>query len=208
MGITLIRTLQTLVEKMKAAALLLVVAISYATAQDTYHCPDGWELFEHDGRGDKECSCFLFPTTLARVTHGDAQLLCEGHNAYLAEPRDGPPNNYWIVEQLQNRLNKRASVSDKDGLEGPHYEDQWWMGGKSYTKHNTHNPGEWVWENSNITVEWFDWAPGEPNDYHRQQCLAYLRYNYFGNPTYQWNDWDCNTVADYICEKACDTFME
>merc|ERR1712136_619936 len=49
------------------------------------------------------------------------------------------------------------------------------------------------------------WAEGEPNDYHRQQCMSYLRYTYFGNPTFQWNDWDCNTVADYICEKPCET---
>ena len=48
------------------------------------------------------------------------------------------------------------------------------------SKHNDHNPGEWRWEKLNTTVEWFDWAPGQPNDYHRQQCLAYLRYDYFG----------------------------
>ena len=48
------------------------------------------------------------------------------------------------------------------------------------TKHNDHNPGEWIWEATNTTVEWFDWAEGEPNDYHRQQCMSYLRYTYFG----------------------------
>lgn len=31
--------------------------------------------------GMDECSCYLFPTTLARVSHGDAQLLCSGHDA-------------------------------------------------------------------------------------------------------------------------------
>ena len=46
------------------------------------------------------------------------------------------------------------------------------------TKHDEHNPGEWIWEYSNTTVEWFDWAPGEPNDYHRQQCMTFLRYDY------------------------------
>merc|ERR1712136_75763 len=35
-------------------------------------------------------------------------------------------------------------------------------------------------ESTNTTVDWFDWAPGEPNDYHRQQCLVYIRYDYFG----------------------------
>ena len=52
------------------------------------------------------------------------------------------------------------------------------------TKHDTHNTGEWIWETSNKTINWFDWAPGEPNDWHRQQCLVYLRYNYFGVSTY------------------------
>ena len=46
------------------------------------------------------------------------------------------------------------------------------------TKHNEHVPGEWIWEHTNTTVKWFDWAPDEPNDYHRQQCLAYIRYMY------------------------------
>jgi len=36
----------------------------------------------------------------------------------------------------------------------------------------------------NTTVEWFDWAPGQPNDYHRQQCLSYVRYDYFGVRTF------------------------
>jgi len=188
---------------MRVYILLIVAAIACVKAQDTFYCPDGWELFQHEGKTD-ECSCYLFPTTLARVSHGDAQLLCSGHDAKLAEPIDGAPNNYWIVEQLQQRLYENNKVGDTEDLEGPHYEDQWWMGGKSYTKHDTHNTGEWIWETSNKTINWFDWAPGEPNDWHRQQCLVYLRYNYFGNPTYQWNDWDCNTVADYICEKPCE----
>jgi hypothetical protein len=116
---------------------------------------------------------------------------------------DGAGDNYWIVEQLMKRLPDNEAAGEE--LQGPHYDDQWWIGAKSYTKHDTHNPGEWVWEKLNTTVTWFDWAPGEPNDYHRQQCLAYLRYDYFGNPTYNWNDWDCNTVADYVCEKLCAT---
>ena len=44
--------------------------------------------------------------------------------------------------------------------------------------HDEHTPGKWIWEHSNTTVDWFDWAPGEPNNYHKQQCLTYLRYDY------------------------------
>merc|ERR1711928_168513 len=122
--------------KMKAQIIFIAAVIACTAAQDTFYCPDGWELFQREGKdGMDECSCYLFPTTLARVSHGDAQLLCSGHDAKLAEPLDGAPNNYWIVEQLQQ----------------PHYEDKWWMGGKSYTKHDTHNTGEWIWETSNQT---------------------------------------------------------
>merc|ERR1711953_1411918 len=184
--------------KMKAQIIFVVALVAYVTAQDTFYCQDGWELFQREGKeGMDECSCYLFPTTLARVSHGDAKL---------AEPLDGAPNNYWIVDQLQTRLYENNKPEDFEGLEGPRYDDIWWMGGKSYTKHDSHNPGEWVWETANTTIEWFDWAPNQPDDWHRQQCLTYLHYNYFGVPTYQWNDWDCNTVADYICEKPCEKF--
>ena len=37
-----------------------------------------------------------------------------------------------------------------------------------------------MWESTNKTVEWFDWAPGQPDDWHRQQCLVYIRYDYGG----------------------------
>ena len=52
----------------------------------------------------------------------------------LAEPVDGAPNNYWIVEQLQQRLYENNKIEDTEDLQGPHYEDQWWMGGKSYVR--------------------------------------------------------------------------
>merc|ERR550539_684772 len=87
-----------------------------------------------------------------------------------------------------NRLNKQPMKNTDLGF--GHYEDQWWLGAKSYSHHNEHQPGSWTWEHLNATVDWFDWAPHEPDDYHRQQCLTYLRYQY--DPfyqTYEWNDW-------------------
>ena len=35
----------TSIKKMKAILLFFVGVATYATAQDTYFCPDGWELF-------------------------------------------------------------------------------------------------------------------------------------------------------------------
>merc|ERR1712179_205977 len=192
-------TLENQIGKMKGTLVLFVI-VATALAQDTHFCPDGWEL--HNPEGKDECKCFFFANEYVKVNHEDATTLCNARDAWLAEPDDGAGDNYWIVDQLLQRLETQKSF--EEGLNQPHYDDQWWIGAKSYTKHDTHKPGEWVWEKLNTTVEWFDWAPGEPNDYHRQQCLAYLRYDYFGDPFYNWNDWDCNTVADYICEKKCD----
>jgi len=188
--------------KMKVIFALLTVIVA-ALAQDTHFCPDNWEL--HKPEGKDTCSCFLFADAYVRVNHADATTLCNARGGWLAQIEGAPEENYWIVDKLIGLLpNKGApKYSGQEELDGPHWDYQYWIGAKSYTKHNDHNPGEWVWEATNTTVEWFDWAEGEPNDYHRQQCMSYLLYTYFGNPTFQWNDWDCNTVADYICEKPC-----
>jgi len=192
---------------MKVCFLFLLALVVHTKAQDTYNCPDGWEYHEPDG--NEECECYLFADNYQRVNHGDAEILCQSHGGWLAEIEDGPSDNYWLVDQLKQRHTKkknmrRLKTKDSD-LSEPHFEDQWWIGGRSYTKHNDHNPGQWVWEHLNSTIEWFDWAPGEPNDWHRQQCLTFLRYDYGDDFFYNWNDWDCNTVADYICQKPCAT---
>jgi len=187
---------------MKVSLFLLCAVFAYTYAQDTHFCPDGWEL--HNPEGEDECKCFYFADTYVKVNHADATALCNAKEGWLAEPDDGPGDNYWIVNKLLEKFPDKMTKGED--LEGPHYDDQWWIGAKSASKHNDHNPGVWRWEKLNTTVEWFDWAPGQPNDYHRQQCLAYLRYDYFGSNTYNWNDLDCDTnVADYICEKLCDT---
>merc|ERR1712001_69685 len=187
--------------KMKVTFVLLIVLVANTLAQDTHFCPDGWEL--HNPEGKDECKCFLFADAYVKVTHADATTLCNARGGWLAEPDDGPEDNYFIVNQLLARRSEKAEKFGEE-LEGPHYEDEWWIGAKSYTKHSDHAPGDWIWETLNTTVEWFDWAPDQPNDYHRQQCMSYVRWNYFGEDTYQWNDLDCETnVADYICQKSC-----
>ena len=32
-------------------------------------------------------------------------------------------------------------------------------------RHDEHNPGTWVWPHLNTTVQWTDWADGQPNNY-------------------------------------------
>lgn len=49
----------------------------------------------------------------------------------------------------------------------------------------------------------FDWMRDEPNDWHSQDCLTFLKdQDIFGFGVWHWNDWDCDSTAGYICEKA------
>ena len=54
---------------------------------------------------------------------------------FLAEVDDGPEDNYWIVDRLLAIYNAKKNRMEKAGegdLREPHYEDQWWIGAKSY----------------------------------------------------------------------------
>ncbi len=50
---------------------------------------------------------------------------------WLAEPDDGPEDNYFIVNQLLARRSEKAEKFGEE-LEGPHWDDEWWIGAKSY----------------------------------------------------------------------------
>jgi len=199
---------------MKALFLILSIAVAYSLAEQT--CYQGWRMHKmHTGDGPERCNCYYFADEDTRVNHRDAQAICKGKGGFLAEVDDTDwhhVDNGWIVDTLldiyysDSNTPQRPLIenSEKD-LGGPHYEDQWWIGARSYTGHSEEHPGEWIWEHTNNTVQWFDWAPNEPNDYHRQQCMAYVRYTSLGMTyTYHWNDWDCDSeLADYICEAPC-----
>merc|ERR1712212_1327681 len=41
--------------------------------------------------------------------------------------------------------------------------------------HSSHNWGNWTWDHNGAEVGWYDWMRDEPNDWHRQQCLTFLK---------------------------------
>ena len=53
---------------------------------------------------------------------------------WLAEPDDGAGDNYWIGNQLLQRLGNKETARGGEELQGPHYDDQWWIGAKSYVR--------------------------------------------------------------------------
>merc|ERR1711874_256286 len=80
-----------------------------------------------------------------------------------------------------------------------------WMGAFTGERHNENAPGEWLWPHKNETVQWFDWADGEPNNLYGEYCMGMMEVHdpFFFYRDYYWNDVDCDTPHHYICEKRC-----
>merc|ERR1712121_237674 len=172
---------------MKVLLFTASMLISSIIAQDTYHCPDGW-LLEEDRSG---CRCFMFSGGES-VTRDDADILCQFHDAWVAE-LDHPGINYWLKAELLK-------------MTEPGQWNQFWLGAKTTGRHDPdHNQGEWNWPHMNKTVEWFDWADDQPNDWHNENCLVLREYHRPLFPQardYLWNDWFCDeATAHLICEK-------
>merc|ERR1712110_608945 len=93
----------------------------------------------------------------------DASVLCSFHQASVAE-LDGPAINYWLKGEL-------LSITDVGQF------TQFWLGAYTNERHSEHHPGEWFWPTANKTVEWFDWAEGQPNNLQGQDCLAMTEFH-------------------------------
>jgi hypothetical protein len=175
-----------------AIALLLILAVE-SFSQDTYHCPDGWYVYQ---RGE-EVHCYLLDNEY--VTHETAGMICKmefkGYKGWVAEVLNPEVNNF-----LKN-------VLYEDEID-PNQGNQWWLG--AYTKekdHDDHHPGMWKWPHYNVTASWFDWADGEPNNMHNDEnCLTFYEYRNPDKPQYRdflWNDNECFGLARTICEGPC-----
>ena len=75
-------------------------------------------------------------------------------------------------------------------------------------RHSENSPGEWLWDSNNSTVEWFDWADGEPNNYDNsgEMCLSMMEIHDPFFPIFRdyfWNDLSCDAAAHYICQNTC-----
>merc|ERR1711973_1070382 len=117
----------------------------------------------------------------------------------------------WLVDMDEGRGPQKNNllkslISDADpgspGFPGNQYGDQWWIGATVHGPHGDHNYGNWTWDHNGIEVKWFDWMKNEPNDWHGQNCLTFLKdQDIFGFGVWHWNDWDCQQTARFICEK-------
>ena len=86
-----------------------------------------------------------------------ADLLCKAHEGWVAE-LDHPGINYWLKSKL-------LEITDIGRWEA------FWLGATTNGRHSEHQPGVWWWEHRNETVSWFDWADGQPDNYHGEVII-------------------------------------
>jgi len=159
------------------------------------YCPDGWDLYTATYDGSDHHTCFFFGNKDEQITHNDASLLCQGMNGILAEVPDGPNLNHWIVEKL---LQKHDRMTSEGEPRRPIVDTQYWLGA-------TKNSGDWTWETQGTEIQWYDWGDDEPTNNFGENCLTYILYqDIFGFKDFKWNDWNCDTAADFICERMID----
>merc|ERR1719430_1655418 len=181
---------------MTHTVLLLLGLSAGLFAQDTHYCPDGWVVSDV---GEK-IECVRLGGLEERVTKADAEIICAYYEGWLVDMDEGhgPQKNH-----LLKKLIRDAEGPGTPGFPGMRYGDQWWIGATVHGPHGDHNWGDWKWDHTDVEIEWYDWMRDEPNDWHGQNCLTFLKdQDVLGFSVYHWNDWDCERPSRYICERA------
>merc|ERR1712096_313355 len=175
---------------MKVILLPIVVLAAVALAQDTHHCPDGWDLYDRHG----QLRCYLLSNNY--VAKQTADTICGQYGGWVAEVTH-PSIDYFLKDLLFQQ--------DPNPGQG----HQFWLGAFDRAHdHDIHQVGDWFWPHYNMTADWFDWADGQPNNIgHSQNCLTFLEYNRLDiYRDFFWNDEGCDEIARPICEKPADDF--
>jgi len=159
------------------------------------YCADGWDLYTYSFEGEEHHSCFWFGNPDEMVSHSNAKQICESMNSALPEVPNGPNLNHWLVDQLLQKHNKLTSEGKS---RAPVADTQYWLGATKVS-------GDWVWENRGTEIQWYDWGDNEPTNNSGESCLTYMLYRtIWGFEDFKWNDWNCDSAADFICERRVD----
>merc|ERR1712080_579773 len=149
------------------------------------------------GTGQSTAMNFLpLAVFLATAAAQDTYYCADGWDLYTTTWHGQEHHScFWPLTQSLDR-----GQTAREGA--PNYGVQYWLGARDHGHHDAHRPVDWVWEERNTTVQWFDWGEDDPNNWNGQNCMTYLLYeNIFGFKDFKWNDWDCDVAADFICEK-------
>ena len=110
-----------------------------------------------------EGSCYQVNVTREVNSFNEASDYCDSLGAFLAEIPNASVNQALLQD---------ASISN----------DEYWTGGNEISREN-----DWVWVHSGNPIKYFNWVPGEPNDYRfnsyptGEDCILIT-------PKYGWRD--------------------
>ena len=115
--------------------------------------------------------------TISPTASSLSQSVCHALGGFLAEPMTSEQND--LVRKI---------IFD----EGSNHT---WLGGSDLFQE-----GHWFWATSGqaiaISGDDTDWAPGQPNNRHGENCL--MIWNNDGH----WNDADCDIDLPFVCQKT------
>lgn len=106
------------------------------------------------------------------TTWKTAKATCASKTGYQLLTINNSNEQAWLRQQAQNL--------DPDS--------QWWIG---YNDLAVETVWSWVVKGTDYT----NWNPGQPNQYNYQDCAS------MSGATGLWNDTNCSTALNYICER-------
>ncbi|XP_078686058.1 uncharacterized protein LOC144918846 isoform X2 [Branchiostoma floridae x Branchiostoma belcheri] len=131
-----------------------------------------------DDRGWKQHGSFSFKVvTDERQTYAGAKTACAAEEgAWLAIVKDQATHDFIVAIQSQEET---ADVFI--GL------------------NDIATEGSYLWEDGSPIGDFHPWAPGQPNNYNGQDCIAISHQN--DDPLSQWCDDSCDVQQGYVCQK-------
>ncbi|VDI67661.1 perlucin-like [Mytilus galloprovincialis] len=134
-------------------------------------CPGG---FVHNGD-----SCYLF--SILRVSWIQAMKFCEIYQGELAVIETEAEQLF--LESYLNSTWKNANQTDV------------WISGTDLLV-----DGEWIWAKEGRSIDYFRWAPGQPDSASMnlggEDCIELVR-----GSNFMWNDVPCQKHINFVCER-------
>ncbi|XP_022295073.2 perlucin-like [Crassostrea virginica] len=118
-------------------------------------------------------SCYSFVTS-AKEHWVSASYFCSLHEATLVEVNSANESDF-----LRRQLSSLGVHAD------------FWIG---LTDDSLE--GKWEWLPSGATPSYTEWAPGQPDNGHNEDCALMSR-----SKDYHWNDDQCDNNHHFICER-------
>ncbi|XP_062568465.1 perlucin-like protein [Saccostrea cucullata] len=123
-----------------------------------------------------DSTCYSFVTS-SKEHWTSASYHCSLHSASLVEVDSSTENDFLRKHSIDMGIHS-----------------DFWIG-----LTDDSSEGNWEWLPSGNTVSFSDWAPGQPDNGHNEDCVLLSHSKH-----YHWNDDQCDNSHYFICEREID----